>query len=189
MRKIIAPVLLAASLFGLQGCVTSSNASNTTASVTDVYYSEFDSVPIPVDMIEQSGYTNVLYNIDGMKSGSQIFEGPLERQSLVNAMTHNMLRKGWQARTIVSSGERNMMVFQNDNRMAVFTVSEGSTFSNKTVMDVWVAPYLPDGVVKAKQIKETPAATDYSNPVNNPAFSVSPDQPTEYGVQEQGLNQ
>lgn len=185
MRKILAPVLLMASL-ALQGCVTT-GSSESMPTARDVYYSEFSSVPIPVDMVELSKYTSVMYNIDGMKSGSQIFEGPLERQSLVNVMTHNMLRKGWQARSIVSSGERNLMVFQNDSRMAVFTVFEGSSLSNKTIMDVWVAPFLPDGVVQTKSKTEEPATLDYGNPVDAPAFNVAPDQSTDYGVQD--LNQ
>ncbi len=187
MRKIFAPALLMFSLVALQGCMTTSSSSETTVYASDVYYSEFASVPIPVDMVEQAKFTNVMYNIDGMKSGSQIFEGPLERQSLVNAMTHNMLGKGWHARTIVSSGERNLMVFQSDSRMAVFTIFEGSSFNNKTIMDVWVAPFLPDGVVKPKPKPEV--ATEYTDTMTTPAFSVSPDQPTGYGVQEQGISQ
>lgn len=188
MRKFFAPTLLMLSLVAMQGCVTTTSSSEP-ATARDVYYSEFSSVPIPIDMVEQGRYTNVMVNIDGLKAGSQIFEGPLERQSLVNAMTHNMLRKGWQARSIVSSGERNLMVFQNDSRMAVLTVFEGSTLSNKTIMDVWVAPFLPDGVVKTKTKEEYPVGQDYNTPVSAPAFSVSPDQPSGYGVQEQGLSQ
>ncbi len=181
MRKILASTLLL-SLVALQGCMTTTGSSGGTASASDVYYSEFGSVPIPVDMEEQKSYTNVMYNIDGMKAGSQIFQGPLERQSLVNAMTHNMLQKGWQARTIVSSGERNLMVFQNDSRMAVITVFEGSSLSNKTLMDVWVAPFLPDGVVKPKPV--TTPAVDGTDPMTQPAFTVSPDETSSYEIQE-----
>ncbi len=187
MRKILASTLLL-SLVALQGCMTTTGSSSGTASASAVYYSEFASVPIPVDMEVQKSYTNVMYNMDGMKAGSQIFQGPLERQSLVNAMTHNMLHKGWQARTIVSSGERNLMVFQNDSRMAVITVFEGSSLSNKTLMDVWVAPFLPDGVVKPKPLPK-PAmggadGKDGTDPMTPPAFTVSPDQTTGYEIQE-----
>lgn len=189
MRKLLAPALLIVSLFALQGCMASSSASSNNPTANDVYYSEFASVPIPVHMQEQSKFTNVMYNIDGIKSGTQIFKGPLERQSLVNAMTHNMLREGWQARSIVSSGERNLLVFQNESRMAVFTLSENSSFSSDTMMDVWVVPYLPDGVVKPPKSTPAPLGQDPNAPMDAPAFSVSPSPAPSYSVQEQGLTQ
>lgn len=196
MRRVFASALLACSLLALQGCSGSSFSipnpfePDPPSSVNEVYYAEFPSVPIPKDMQEVPKYTAVVQTPDGAKSGTQVFEGRLDRQSLVSAMIHNMGRQGWQLRAIYRA-QRSVLVFEQSSRIAVMAITDSSNLSNVATMEIWVAPRLPDGAAASYSGGGGGYSSGAIGEGSTPAFSVSPTAPTSGGgrVQEQGLAQ
>lgn len=181
IRNNLMAAALCVTLLTVQGCGSTTIANPfepaPPARVTAVYYGEFRDVPIPVDMTEQTRYTAVSQSSDGFKSGTQVFEGRIERQSLVNAMIHNMTVQGWALRTVFR-GQRSVLLFEKGDRNAILGVTDGATY---TTLEVWVAQRLPEGFI-------TPA--DGSSPGGN--FSVAPHAPAPSGsggIREQGLSQ
>lgn len=202
MYKLFASTILVCNLFFAQGCVNalsgnSSAAQEPEARVSDVYYSEFTTIPIPKDMKEVPKYTAVMQTADGMKNGTQIFEGPVERQSLVAAMYHNMTLQGWQLRAGYRA-QRSLLVFQDATRIAVLSIRESMGLSRNVKMEIWVAQRLPDGVTPPTPYATSPSVyggvsggmSGSTPPTSAPEYSTSPTYPSSgYGVQEQGLAQ
>lgn len=190
MRRLFASAILACTLMAMQGCSGSSLSipnpfePDPPSNVNEVYYGEFPSVPIPKDMSEVAKYTAVMQAPDGSKTGLQIFEGRLDRQSLVTAMVHNMNRQGWQLRSIFRA-QRSILLFDKGDRNCIVAVTDSS---NLATMEVWVAARLPDGSVGGG---DSMFSTGTAGGSTQPNFSVAPGAPAPSGggVQEQGLSQ
>ena len=189
MRRFLASAILACSLVAMQGCSGSSLSipnpfePDPPSNVNEVYYGEFPSVPIPKDMTEVAKYTAVMQSPDGAKTGLQVFEGRIDRQSLVTAMVHNMNRQGWQLRSIFRA-QRSILLFEKGDRNCIVAVTDSS---NLATMEVWVASRLPDGSVGSESMYSTGSAGGSTQPT----FSVAPGASSGggSGVQEQGLSQ
>lgn len=189
MRKFVIIAALAASLLAVQGCSSGSSIGisnpfepSPPANVNEVYYAEFRDVPIPSDMSEQPKHTAVSQNSDGSKTGTQVFEGRIDRQSLVNAMVHNMTRQGWMLRSVFR-GQRSVLLFEKGDRNAILAITDGQAYST---MEVWVTQRLAEGA----SVGSAPGtASDGTYPTGN--FSVAPNAPAPRsgGVKEQGLSQ
>jgi hypothetical protein len=188
MRKFVMVAALSATLLTVQGCSSTSIPNPfepaPPANVNEVYFGEFRDVPVPSDMSEQTKYTAVSQNADGSKSGTQVFEGRIDRQSLVNAMIHNMTRQGWALRSVFR-GQRSVLLFEKADRNAIIGITDGQAYST---MEVWVTQRLADG---AGVSSGAGTASEGTYPTGN--FSVAPNAPVPSGsgggVKEQGLSQ
>lgn len=188
MRKLVMAAALSATLLIVQGCSSTSIPNPfepaPPANVNEVYFGEFRDVPVPSDMSEQTKYTAVSQNADGSKSGTQVFEGRIDRQSLVNAMIHNMTRQGWALRSVFR-GQRSVLLFEKGDRNAIIGITDGQAYST---MEVWVTQRLADGAGVASGAG---TASEGTYPSGN--FSVAPNAPVPSGsgggVKEQGLSQ
>ena len=141
-------VCLCLALISACSGTTASIFGSGTASVEATYLSEFADIPIPRDMKEVPKQTAIVHNPDGTKAGSQVFEGGVELQSLMNAMLYNMLQQDWNPRSVFR-GPRSAMVFEKENNVALITAFEGA-FS--TQMALWVAKRINDGALEARNV-------------------------------------
>ncbi len=126
---------------GMTGSSSASDASG--VPVTATYFGAFPDIPIPRDMQPIDKHTAVIHNQDGTRAGTQVFEGNVELQSLMNAMLYNMSHQGWIPRSVFR-GQRSAMVFEKGNSLALITAAE-TTFS--TQMDLWVAKKIDEGAL------------------------------------------
>jgi hypothetical protein len=136
MHKIL---LAAALVLGLQGCASMGNPfENNTAGTSDIYYDQFEDVPIPGDMTIDSSRTLISTSPDGTRIGLLTAEGRVSITSLTQAMEYNMFRQGW---TVIGrmSGIKNMDVFEKDNKIAVLYFYEQKIY---TAMEIWISQRL-----------------------------------------------
>lgn len=140
-RHLCIPALSAV-VFLLAGCANSGPFSNIpnpfapTASVTEVYFSQFPDVPIPRDMNSVAKETLVTPASDGTRFGLETFSGRVESYSLSSAMIHNLSSQGWSLRGS-AFGKQIMQLHEKDNRYIVIHISEGPV---NTEMAVWLVP-------------------------------------------------
>ena len=125
---------------------SSDDASGAPAAAA-TYLSEFSDIPIPREMKVVGKYTAIVHNQDGTKAGTQVFEGSVELQSLMNAMLYNMSQQGWLPRSVFR-GLRSSMVFEKGNSMALITATEGAF---NTEMALWVAKKINDGALQSRE--------------------------------------
>ncbi len=141
-------LLSACSSFGGSGSASGAPASDASgAPVASTYVGEFTDIPIPREMQEVGKYTAIVLNQDGTKAGTQVFEGNVELQSLMNAMLYNMSKQGWTPRGVFR-GQRSALVFEKGNSLALVTATEG-TFN--TEMELWVAKKISDGAIHPRE--------------------------------------
>ncbi len=155
MRMRISFFCILLSLLLLSACSSMGGGSSSSAPasdasgvpVTSTYVGEFTDIPIPREMKVVGKYTAIVHNQDGTKAGTQVFEGNVELQSLMNAMLYNMSQQGWTPRGVFR-GQRSAMVFEKGNSLALITATEG-TFS--TEMELWVAKKISDGALQPRE--------------------------------------
>lgn len=153
MRTITLILLSMASLVLFSGCGTSSGGmlSSDPTPIEATYYSEFPDILIPRDLSPVNKHTTIIHNDDGSRSGTQVFEGRVDLQSLMNAMLYYMDQQGWTPRSVFR-GLRSAMVFEKGNRVALITAEEGSF---TTTMELWVAKRIQDGAMVNEIIQQT----------------------------------
>jgi hypothetical protein len=144
--------LLGLCVLMLAACSTFTKGDSGGASGASVdaatYVNEFPDIPIPREMKVVAKYTYIVHNQDGTKAGTQVFEGNVELQSLMNAMIYNMGQQGWLPRSVFRS-PRSAMVFEKGNSMALITATEGILFS--TEMALWVAKKINAGALQPRE--------------------------------------
>lgn len=155
MRTVTLFIMAALMMTMFSACGGSSSGSGVLSSaptpVEATYYSEFSDILIPRDMKEVSKHTSIIHNQDGSKAGTQVFEGNVELQSLMNAMLYNMTQQGWAPRSIFR-GQRSAMMFEKGNSVAMITAADGSF---TTTMELWVAKRIEDGALVQEMTPQT----------------------------------
>lgn len=129
-------------LFSTSSSTTASPEPTASAPPSDVYYDLFTDVPIPREMTADRNRSLVVTAQGGQSIGLITVSGRVELRSLNDAMINNMARHGWALRA-VTTGKRTIQIYEKGNQYAVIYTYE-ETFS--TVMEIWVAQRLGDGV-------------------------------------------
>ncbi len=141
----------------LQGC-SDMKMSNpfevSTASIDDVYFDEFQDVPIPSAMTVNRAKSMASVTSEGVKFGVLVAEGRMDKLSLTSATIHSMAKRGWTLRGMMH-GSRSIQIFEKDTRFAVVC------FYDQTIslaMEVWVVGRLPDGINTSSAYSSAPVA-------------------------------
>ena len=102
-----------------------------------VYY-DFDDVLCPSELalVEKSTF---IVTSNGYTSGILTLKGRIEKNSLVNFYTVNMLKDNWNSVSQIKSPVSSILVFQKSSRWAVITMREKDFY---TYVEVGVAPTL-----------------------------------------------
>ncbi|SHN68659.1 hypothetical protein [Desulfovibrio litoralis] len=108
------------------------------------YYGEFPDIPIPNDLAEKTGDTYITYIAGGMKAGQQIFQGRVEKNSLVTAMRQYMSKEGWSQRAASYYGNKSILTYEKGDRIATLMIADGTIF---VTMQINVASRLSDSDV------------------------------------------
>lgn len=141
MYRFAAMLLLA---LVLQGCADM-NISNpfvsSTANANEVFFDQFEDIPIPRDMDVDRKRSFVSVTPEGIKIGLLTTEGRVDMVSLAGAMAHNMAQQGWAIRSR-ATGPKMVEVFEKNNRVVVLYFYEQTA---STAMEIWSAIRLPDG--------------------------------------------
>ena len=137
--------------FILFGCVlpgtspkadpSSSEQTPQTSETTAVYY-DFEDVLIPNELAIVNEKTMVISTPD-FASGVVTLEGRVEKNSLFNFFTNNMMKDNWVIESSIKSPGVTILVFKKASRCAVITLQD--TQFNKTVVQIGVAPVLGSG--------------------------------------------
>lgn len=142
--------LLFIALFAVSGCMglgTSKKAEKdkkqeqpVTRKTTAIYY-DFEDVLIPKELkvVEES---TMVVSTPGYISGLMTFKGRVERRSLYNFFTNNMMKDNWRIVTQIKSPETTIMVFEKASRCSVITL-KNKNFN--TWVEIGVAPTIDDG--------------------------------------------
>lgn len=129
----------------VSGCVSSISSKKTSSSevktreTTAVYY-DFDDILIPKDLQVVDDAT-VVVSTPGYTSGIIALKGRVDKRSLFNFFTNNMLKDNWSIVSQIKSPGSTIMVFQKSARWAVITIRERNLF---TYVEVGVAPTIND---------------------------------------------
>ncbi|MEA1967693.1 MAG: hypothetical protein U9N77_05695 [Thermodesulfobacteriota bacterium] len=129
----------------VSGCVSSMSSKKTSSSevktreTTAVYY-DFDDILIPKDLQVVDDAT-VVVSTPGYTSGIIALKGRVDKRSLFNFFTNNMLKDNWSIVSQIKSPGSTIMVFQKSARWAVITIRERNLF---TYVEVGVAPTIND---------------------------------------------
>ncbi len=168
----------------LQGCADMGISNpfdkqqSTTTSINDVYFDEFQDVPIPVDMSVVSDQSTISVTPDGTKVGLVTVKGRVDKLSLTTATIHSMGKHGWSLRGMVR-GPRAMQLYEKDSRYAVCYFYEDVL--SQVFMEIWVVSTLDEGAVNISNMSSglvmTPPSTGGSagtEPGLNGGFESSP---------------
>ena len=139
--RLLVLSVLTASLAGCADMGISNPFASSTTNANEVYFDQFEDIPIPRDMDVDRKRSFVSVTPEGTKMGLLTAEGRVDMVSLSGAMAHNMSQQGWAIRSRVS-GPKMLEVFEKNNRMAVIYFYEQTT---STAMEIWTAIRLPDG--------------------------------------------
>lgn len=104
---------------------------------TAVYY-DFDDVLCPSELTLVDNSTFIVTS-NGYTSGILTLKGRVEKKSLVNFYTVNMLKDNWNTVSQIKSPVSTILVFQKSSRWAVITLREKEFY---TYVEVGVAPTL-----------------------------------------------
>ncbi|MDR1489854.1 MAG: hypothetical protein LBS65_05120 [Desulfovibrio sp.] len=131
MRLLIHLPAVVLAAFILAGCAADGSFKNPFATEPDaqnqgsnLYFSEFADIPIPLELSENRGDTFITFAPSGLKCGVQHFSGRVEVVSLMNTMRRNMAANGWKLRSLLRAVE-SVMVFEKTDRLAALQVSDG----------------------------------------------------------------
>lgn len=97
------------------------------------YYAEFNDVPIPNEMAENKSDTYITYVAGGLKCGQQIFEGRVEKNSLLSAMKHYMRKDGWSTRAASYYGNKSVLTYEKNDKIATLLITDGPIFCTMQV--------------------------------------------------------
>ena len=98
-------------------------------------YYDFTDILIPAELsLERK--KSFVYSTASFTAGVLVFEGRVERESLVNFFTANMANDGWVLRSSFRY-RRTILLFEKDERSCLVNVSESPL---KTHVEIWVAP-------------------------------------------------
>ncbi len=106
-----------------------------------VYYSQFQDIPIVQGMDVDPDRTYISIHNDGSRIGLVTFEGNMEKSSLMDTMTQNMMQQGW---TIISSimGPRAMQIYKKGELYSVLYYYDQLA---SIAMEVWVGVKVNEG--------------------------------------------
>jgi len=104
---------------------------------TAVYY-DFDDILIPKELKVVDKAT-VVVSTPGYTSGIITLKGRVEKRSLHNFFTNNMLKDNWSIVSQIKSPVSTIMVFQKSSRWSVITIREQNMY---TYVEAGVAPTL-----------------------------------------------
>ena len=167
----------------LQGCADMGisnpfDKQSTTTSINDVYFDEFQDVPIPVDMSVVADQSTISVTPDGTKVGLVTVKGRVDKLSLTTATIHSMGKHGWSLRGMVR-GPRAMQLYEKDSRYAVCYFYEDVI--SQVIMEIWVVSTLAEGAVNLSNMSSglimTPSASSggmSTDPGLNGGFESSP---------------
>lgn len=126
MNKLWTTVFLSLCIVVLSAC--GAIMGSDTPGNEGYYYAEFDDVPIPNELAEDKSSTYVTYIAGGLKSGQQVFEGRVEKNSLLSAMKQYMLKDGWTARAASYYGNKSVLSYEKSDRICTIMISDGTIF-------------------------------------------------------------
>lgn len=158
----------------LQGCADMGisnpfDKQSTTTSINDVYFDEFQDVPIPVDMSVVADQSTISVTPDGTKVGLVTAKGRVDKLSLTTATIHSMGKHGWSLRGMVR-GPRTMQLYEKDSRYAVCYFYEDVL--SQVLMEIWVVSTLSDGAVNLSNMSSGLVMTPSSStgPITDPGM-------------------
>lgn len=136
----IAPLALAAALFVLPGCATTSAkpvdsgpASGSAGAETydnPNYYYLFDDILVPSSMEHSTG-DDFSFDTQQFKAGIQVFTGRVVFDDLINFFLNNMAKDGWKKVSAVRS-QKSILIFEKTNKAATIELVDG--FKAKTTI-------------------------------------------------------
>ncbi len=114
------------------------SGSSTESSQPKAVYYDFDDILCPTELalVEKSTF---IVTSNGYTSGILTLRGRIEKNSLVNFYTVNMLKDNWNSVSQIKSPVSSILVFQKSSRWAVITMREKEFY---TYVEVGVAPTL-----------------------------------------------
>ncbi len=131
MNKLFLSLLFLLNIVILSGCGAMMGADNPGSE--GYYYAEFNDVPIPNELAENKSDTYITYVAGGLKCGQQIFEGRVEKNSLLTAMKHYMQKDGWSPRAASYYGNKSVLTYEKNDKMATLLITDGTIFCTMQV--------------------------------------------------------
>ena len=132
-------VLMALLVYGCSALgLSSSEPADEAASPPEYYYSNFEDVPIPVQM-KATSESYIVHTQGGVKLGMEAFSGRVEPVSLNKAMHDYMMRDGWSLYSFSSGPKQAVQVFVKDNMLSVIITNDGAL---STEMRVYITQRL-----------------------------------------------
>lgn len=126
MNKLIISLFLSLCIVTNSGCGAIMGADN--PGIGGYYYAEFNDVPIPNEMSENKSDTYITYVAGGLKCGQQIFQGRVEKNSLITAMKQYMQKDGWSPRAASYYGNKSLLTYEKNDKMATLLITDGTLF-------------------------------------------------------------
>lgn len=137
MNRLFLSLVLSLSIALLSGCGAMMGADNPGSE--GYYYAEFSDVPIPNELAENKSDTYITYVTGGLKCGQQIFEGRVEKNSLLTALKYYMQKDGWSPRAASYYGNKSVLTYEKSDKIATLLVTDGTLFCT---LQVTVSPRL-----------------------------------------------
>ncbi len=135
LAPALLPGALAAALFVLPGCVSTSpkpvdssptaGPASTGAETYDNpnYYYLFDDILVPNSMEHVTG-DDFSFDTQQFKAGIQVFQGRVVFDDLINFFLNNMAKDGWRKVSAVRS-QKSILIFEKNNKAATVELVDG----------------------------------------------------------------
>jgi hypothetical protein len=175
---ILAPLALC-------GCASWFSSFSSQESVGSVYYADFPDVPIPSEMRQNTGRSQVGKSSGGNAIGYLEFSGSVAWDSLVNACASNLTRDGWSVMGLFR-GERSLIVADKRDRVCVISIFDGFP---STTMSVWVTDKTFGFVAPLAAPERIGTGSDDTHTTTTGSGSSAGSSVDSSGLREQGLSE
>lgn len=137
--------------------------------VTAVYTSRFNDIPIPTEMKSATAKTFVSGGANGEPVGVETVAGRVDAASLLSSMQKLMRNQGW-AQKGMCVADDSLAVFTKGSRTAVLSIVESAL---TTTMRIWVVEPLSSAALPKTQTSMYPGDTNVDSPeTSKPVNSV-----------------
>lgn len=164
MQKYLSLTLLVL----LTACFPTGESTNSTAQPTSVYISQFNDVPIPVEMNTDPEESLITVNADGYKVGTEVFSGNIEQNTLASLMLQNLSGQDWKLMSLVH-GRVTLQLYIKDTRYLVLHIKPTMRGSR---MELWVLNQLTNN--EGNSVLQRLLQNNSDTPTSNDDFDTSP---------------